>query len=71
MYQQTIREIQAEKGMIGKHDPRHIEGYMRLQYGTLGHLSRNDFEKEVDICSQCIMADGEANAEANAKSFGL
>jgi len=71
IYQDTIRVELAKQGMIGKHDPRHIEGYMRLQYGCLDHLSRSEFAAEVAIGAQCIDADGINNAESLAKSYGL
>ena len=54
-----------------KYDPRHIEGYMRLQYSTLDHLSLEDFKREIDICISCIDLGGIVNAENNALSFGL
>lgn len=69
-YDQTIREVLAEIGLIGAADPRHIEGYMRLQYGTLDHLTRAQFRAEVQLCVQCVKADGIANAERLAQSFG-
>lgn len=69
-YQQTIREEIARQGHIGI-DPRHVEGYMRLEHPTLDGLTKSQFNKEVGIGIQCVMADGEMNAEANAKSFGL
>lgn len=70
MYQNHIREEVARNGRIGI-DPRHVEGYMRLQYGTLDHLSRTEFNKEVKIGIECIDADGIVNAESLAKSYGL
>ena len=69
-YYQAIREEIARQGHIGI-DHRHVEGYMRLEHSTLDGLSRSQFSKEVNIGIQCVMADGEVNAEANAKSFGL
>ena len=52
MYQDIIRELS------NGHDPRHIEAYMRLQYGTLDHLSREDFRRECIICAECIREGG-------------
>lgn len=71
MYQKIIREELAKNGYIGKYDPRHIEGYMRLQYSTLDHLSISDFRREIKICRQCIDVGGITAAEENAVSFGL
>lgn len=69
-YYQTIREELARQGFIGT-DPRHVEGYMRLEHSTLDGLSKGQFRREVLIGALCVERDGEANAEANAKSFGL
>jgi hypothetical protein len=53
------------------YDPRHVEAYMRLQYGTLDHLDRATFNNEVEICVDCIEQDGAINAESLAESYGL
>ena len=49
-----------------------VEAYLRLQYSTLGHLSRIDFRREYTKggISDAIDADPE-EAIALAKSFGL
>ena len=52
-------------------DPRHIEGYMRLQYSTLDHLSSQVFVDETKIGIACIAIGGIENAEKNALSFAL
>ena len=51
-------------------DPRHLEGFIRLQYATLGHLSWSDIKREIKIGLACIREDA-ALAERNAQSFGL
>lgn len=66
LYQNTIREISC-----GEDDPRHIEAYMRLQYGTLNHLSRQQVVEEIEICRACIAEGGVERAERCAQSFGL
>lgn len=66
-YQQAIAKMKSAQGF----DPRHIEGYMRLQYSTLSHLSRSTFAREVRLCVACIKEGGVDAAERNAKSFGL
>ncbi len=53
------------------YDPRHIEAYMRLQYGTLSHLSRDDFAREAKICMACVDTAGVEAAERCARSYGL
>ena len=71
IYQKKIREILALQGYIGKYNPRHIEGYMRLKHSCLDGLSKQDFISEVETCRQCIEQDGISSAESLAKSFGL
>lgn len=62
----------AEKGYVPEGvDPRHIEGYMRLQYPTLGHLDWPTIRREVKISVVCIKQGGVDAAERNARSFGL
>ncbi|HET7675654.1 MAG TPA: hypothetical protein VFL54_09055 [Gammaproteobacteria bacterium] len=53
------------------HDPRHIEAFVRLQYGTLNHLDRETLKREADIAAACIEEGGTENAEALAQSYGL
>lgn len=71
MYQDMIKEILERKGHGGKYDPRHIEGYMRLEHGCLDGLYAIQFAAEVEISRQCIDAGGIEAAESLAKSFGL
>jgi len=71
MYQKIIRTELSKSGYIGKYDPRHIEGYMRVEHGTLCGLSRAEFLSEIEISRQCIDADGYSNAESLARSYGL
>jgi hypothetical protein len=66
-YQEIIREALTGRD----YDPRHIEAFMRLQYGTLNHLSLDDFEREIEICIACIGLMGKESAEETARSFGL
>lgn len=64
-YQKAIAEIVGPSV-----DPRHVEGYMRLEYSTLNGLSRTRFNKVARECAMAVQADPKA-AEANAVSFGL
>lgn len=66
-YQRSIREHLKGRD----YDPRHIEGYMRLQYSALDHLDRATFAQEVEIGVGCIKQGGVEAAERNAQSFGL
>jgi len=52
-------------------DPRHIEAFMRVQYGSLDALSDRDFFKEAKICIMCVDEVGKKEAEETARSFGL
>ena len=64
-YAETIQKLAP------KYDPRHIEGYMRLQYSTLDHLDKATFRREVRIACGCVDEGGVQMAERNAKSYGL
>lgn len=70
MYMEMIRQEIARQGHIGI-DPRHVEGYMRLEHATLDNLSFAQFKEEVKIGIACVIEDGKENAEKNAQSFGL
>ena len=52
-------------------DPRHIEGYIRLQHSILGDLSWAMIRREVKIALGCIEEGGQEMAERNAVSYGL
>ncbi len=64
-YTETFRLMQPT------HDPRHIEAFIRVQYGTLDHLDRRMLEMESAIAAECITVGGLDEAEALAQSFGL
>jgi hypothetical protein len=66
-YQAIIHEMLAGRD----YDPRHIEGFMRLTYGTLDHLPREVFKNEVELNILCIDEGGKEQAETLAKSYGL
>jgi len=67
LYAEIIREQLDGRD----YDPRHVEAYMLLQYGTLDHLDRETFNREVEICIECIEMDGTINAENLAKTYYL
>lgn len=69
-YQKAIGEYLAKRNIVG-FDPRHIEGYMRLQHDILSRLSRSAFNREIRLCVECIKEGGVDAAERNARSFGL
>ena len=69
-YQRGISDDLKSLGMSGI-DPRHIEGYMRLEYSTLNGLSASQFRAEVSLCAECVVQGGVERAEENAMSFGL
>jgi hypothetical protein len=66
-YQKLIAELLADP----TYDPRHIEALMRLQYGTLDHLTRDQFRADIKLCTARIDAMGREAAERTAKSYGL
>ena len=66
-YQRAIAAMPKANG----YDPRHIEGYMRLQHDILSRLSKQQFSREVRLCVECIKEGGIEAAERNAQSFGL
>lgn len=69
-YQAMITMVAESMGRSDV-DPRHIEGYMRVEHSTLDGLSSKQFRREVEIGIACVDADGYINAERNARSFGL
>jgi hypothetical protein len=71
MYRERIRLILAKLGFIGKYDPRHVEGYMRLEHSTLDQLGPRQFESEVRVAVECIDAGGKDRAERLAVSCAL
>ena len=66
LYQQRITEIVGPN-----YDPRHVEAFMRVQYGTLDHLPRDLFDEDARFCAVCIDEIGTAEAEKVARSYGL
>lgn len=53
------------------YDPRHIEAYIRLEYGTFDHLSADKLKKEAKLAAQFVDYGGKDSAESLAQSFGL
>ena len=61
-----------DKGLVPAGiDPRHLEGYIRLEYSILGEMSWAAIRREVKIALGCIKEGGKEMAERNALSFGL
>jgi hypothetical protein len=69
MYAQMIRVELARQGRVGL-DPALIEGWMRLEYGTLDALSHYRFQQEVAAAAECVEADLSASQRL-ALSYGL
>ena len=68
MYQKVLSEtlsVSPERALL-------VEGYLRLQYGTLDHLSMEDFRREYTSggISRSIDEDPALAADL-AKSYGL
>jgi len=70
-YRDLIREAMARVGRVGAADPRHVEGWIRLEHGCLDGLSAGKFQSEVEIALQCIAAASAQENESLAESFGL
>lgn len=71
MYYQ--REIAKDLKAMGVTDvaPRVIEAWMRLEHGSLGHLTAERFRCEVINCIQLARAVSAKRNEDLARSFGL
>jgi hypothetical protein len=50
---------------------RHVEAWMRVDHGTLDHLSADHFRVAVSDALYAIAQTPEAESEALAKSYGL
>ena len=59
MYQDRIKQIAPT------YDPRHIEAFMRLEYGTLDNLSPAKFRRECGIAADCIQTGGKRQHTLN------
>ena len=68
-WRNEIRETLAKIGRIGV-DPRHVEAFMRDEYGTFDGLSRSAFHEAVADGAESALADP-ALADALADSYGL
>lgn len=53
-----------------KHDPRHIEAWMREEHGTLDNLSPTAFAQEVASAAELVDADPDLS-EQLAQMHGL
>lgn len=67
-YQTLIAALLPEQ--FAMLDPRHIEAYLRLRHGTLDHLTRSEFKRQVKALAKIVNQDLTA-AEDLAKSYGL
>lgn len=68
-YHDAIEASLARQG-LGAIEPRLIEGWMRVEHGTLDHLSGPALDLDVSIAAACVNADPVAS-EALARSYGL
>jgi hypothetical protein len=65
LYQGTIKKIAP------KCNARYIEAWLRLEFGTLDHLSPSRFRKEVKMAVECAKTATKKENEDLAKSYGL
>ena len=68
-YRKMIEQRLAEIGSLA--DPRHVEGWMRLEKGTLDALGPAEFATEVKAAAGCCADASTAMSEDLAQSFGL
>ena len=83
MYQQMIAqtlvslaEQEARRGQVGRGgflqvEPRHVEAWMRLEYGTLDHLGGDRWTRAVREAAEDAMAAPAQMNEELARSEGL
>ncbi len=64
VYQTLLHEIAPDLNPAG------VEASMRLEYGTLDHLSRAQFVSEAEIARQIALGDSDYLREA-AESYGM
>lgn len=65
-YQQMINQIDPDV------NARWVEAFMRLEHGTLNHLSIGDVQREINMFKQELdWSDEPAQWEEIAESFGL
>lgn len=69
-YRARIQERLVVEGRTDL-DPRHVEGFMRLDWGTLDGLSEDVFADEVRISIACVDEGDPLQVEILARSFGL
>lgn len=70
-YTAEIRASLARLGKAGAAPPHHVEAWLRLEHGTLDHLSRTAFDHEVELALECIAAASAEETEDLARSYGL
>ena len=68
MYNQLIREALAKQGRIGV-EPRHVEAFMRLEFGTLDGVC--NWDRAVREAADGVVAAGPGLSEELALSYGL
>lgn len=64
MYQDTIHELDPTVNPAG------VEASMRLQFGTLDHLDRDEFRREIEVAKACE-SESPGYLRAVAESYGL
>jgi hypothetical protein len=69
-YQRLIRETLARLSRADL-DPRHVEAFMRDEYGALGHLGGNCWNRAVSDAADLVERGGPKLAEDLAQALGL
>jgi hypothetical protein len=56
-YEREIQKMLTDMGVAGQYDVAEVEAWMRLEHGTLDHLTLADFRAEVRTALALIDAD--------------
>jgi hypothetical protein len=70
VYRKAIREEASKMGLAGEVDPRHLEAWMRLEWGVLDARTRADVRRFVRETLEIERIEPGAS-ESLAQSYGL
>jgi hypothetical protein len=68
LYSRVIKEEAAKMGVVV--DPRHVEAWMRLEWGVLDSRPRSDFRRYVRLSVEAEKTHP-GEGESLARSYGL
>jgi hypothetical protein len=70
-YQDAICRVMNRDPRIPTTEPRIIEAWMRLKFGTLDAIGDAEFKREVRLAAECSHETTPEVNEALARSYGL